>query len=116
MIHNYTKCDIIHAMEDHSYKNNFKKLLVAVSFDNIANDLSTSAPKGRRTHYVSICKFFVGLSSLIITLISLFCISADNNMLTFQLIFIAASVIAISTLLFFILAFLRKSNKIYDGQ
>ncbi len=76
-----------------------------------SNAIYESAPEGRRTHYVSICKFFVGLSSIIITLISLFGISADNNMLTFQLVFIAASVITLLTLLFFIFAFLNKRNE-----
>ena len=75
-----------------------------------SNAIYESAPIGKHTHYVSICKFFVGLSSVVITLISLFGISADNNMLTFQIIFGLASVIAILTLLYFIFAFLKKAK------
>ncbi len=75
-----------------------------------SNAIYESAPAGKRTHYVSICKFFVGLSSIIITLVSLFGISANNNMLTFQLVFITASVFALLTLLFFIFAFVRKGK------
>ncbi len=72
-----------------------------------SNGIYEYASADNKTMYVSVCKFFVGLSSIVITLLSIFGINRQNNALVYRMIFLGATAIAVLTLILYCILFRR---------
>lgn len=74
------------------------------------NAIYEHADKNNKTMFVSICKFFTGVSSIIITVVSIFAISKVNNMSIFRILFAVSAIIAALAFVFYFV-FLSKPNR-----
>ncbi len=75
-----------------------------------SNGIYEYASIDNKTMYVSVCKFFVGLSSLVITLLSIFCINQQNNLWVYRILFLVASIVSLLTMILYIILFLKNKN------
>ena len=75
-----------------------------------SNGIYEYASADNKTMYVSVCKFFVGLSSVVITLLSIFCINQQNNSLVYRMIFLAATIVAALTLILYLVLFGKRKD------